>query len=154
MFRHRQADHHHRDRPGAPVDRDHRGADHGTDTEERPVRQAGQEPGGHQEFVAVGNGREHVAEDEHRHQPEQQPLPSGPGSQRRDHRCAYHDPDRVRRDDVPGGRDGDVDARRDLWKQAHGDELGGSDRETTDRQGQQGQADVLLRVRSHRCCHG
>ena len=93
------------------------------------VRYAGQEPRGHQELVAGGNGRQHVAEHEHRHQSEQQPLPC-PRAERRDHRRTDHDTDRVRRDEVTGGRDRDVHPVGDLRQQPHGHGLGGPDRES------------------------
>ena len=69
-------------------------------------------------------------------------LPPGPGAERRDQRGPDHHTDRVRRDDVPRRRDVDVYAVGDLRQQPHRDELGGSNREPTGRQGQQGKADM------------
>jgi hypothetical protein len=152
----RQTDHDHRDGPRPPVRRHQRGADHRADPEERAVREPGQETSRHQEFVAGGNGRQHVAEHEHGHQPKQQPLPPGPRPQCRDHRRTDHDADRVRRDDVPRGRDGDVHPVGDLRQQPHRHELGGPDRESTRRQRQQRKPDVprgYPSVRSHRSRH-
>jgi hypothetical protein len=105
-------------------------------SEERAVRQAGDKACGDQGFVGRRDDAGEVAQGEHRHQPQQQGLSRNPRTQRGDHRCADDDAERIRRDDVSGGRFGDAEAGRDVGQQAHRDELGGADPETAECQRQ------------------
>ena len=149
-----QAGQHHRDRPRAPVPRHQGGGDDGADAEEGAVRQAGDEPRGHQDRVARGERGAEVAGGERDHQPQQHRPAPGPRGQDGDQRRPDDDPQRVRRDDVPGRRDGDRDAVRDLGQEAHRDELGGADGEPADREREDRQVDVPdgPRVSSVRGC--
>ncbi len=92
--------------------------------------------------VAVREGGDRVAEAERQHQADRELAPWEARRQRDDHRCADDHADGVGRDDVPGGRDRLVDALGDVGQQAHGDELGGADREPTEGEREDRQADV------------
>ena len=77
-----------------------------------------------------------------RHQRDEQAAPRQPGAEEREHRRADDDAEGVRRDQVAGGRDRDVDAVGDLGQQTHRHELRGADREPAHGQREQRQAEA------------
>ena len=153
MLRHRRPIMHHRDRPGPPVGRHHRGADQGADAEERAVRQAGQEPGQPSAAVAVRDEAESDVGE--RRRPPSARAAAVCGAVRAPSAAITGAPTTtpIAYAETSARRSGwrCAGAGGDLGQQAHRDELGGPDRETTDCQGQQRQPDMSRSriVRSH-----
>ncbi len=128
---------HHRDRPGPPVRGDEFGRRDRPGAEERPVRQSGDQPGGGQRPEVRGERAEQVPGGEEPGQGDQHRLPGPPGRERGEQRCPDHHTQCVGGDQPAGLRDRDVQIVRDLGQQPHGGELGGSDGEGGDGQGDQ-----------------
>ena len=125
----RQAEHHQRNGPALAAGGRHARGDEGGDAEERTVRQAVEEAGRHQQLEVPGQRARGVEHGVRRHQRDQESPPRPLRAEEGDERSAHDHAHGVRRDDVAAGRDGDVDALRDLREQSHRDELGGADRE-------------------------
>ena len=134
-----QAQHHrrHRRRPALLA---HQGRGHErADTEERAVRQAGQETGDDQQPEGRRRRRERVACREQAHEQQQRRPPAQPDRRGGEQRRAHHDADGVRGDEVARGGDGDGQIGGDVGKQAHHGELGESDGTCAQRQRQDGE---------------
>ena len=100
------------DRPATSLGSDQVGRHEGGDPEVGAVREAGEEPGSGQRGEAGGQGAGGVADQEHRHQADQQLPAREPGTEHRDQRGADHHADGVRRDHVAGRRDGHARPRK------------------------------------------
>jgi hypothetical protein len=116
--------------------------------EVRAVRQRRDEPGQQHQTEAGQQGRGDRAGDHHGHQHQQQRLARQPDRQHREDRGAHHHAQGVRADQPARVRDGRgrvdrVEARQqvagEVGQQAHGDELGRTDPEPAEGQGQQRQ---------------
>lgn len=103
------------------------------------MRQTAQEAGGEQPVLVGGEGGERVARDEEAHQGDEDLAAGHPGGGRGEQQGADDDAERVRGDQVSGGRDGYVQVVRDVGQQAHHGELGGADAEGAHGEGEQGQ---------------
>jgi hypothetical protein len=101
------------------------------------VRKAGEEPGHDQRLEGGGQRGGRVAQRERRHQGDQQPGARDPGRQHGHDRRPDDHAQRVGRDEMSAVGDRGPEAGGDLGKQAHRDELGGADAETTERDGAQ-----------------
>ncbi|MGX1305185.1 hypothetical protein RKD35_006673 [Streptomyces albogriseolus] len=122
-----------------PVRRDQLGGDHRADPEQRPVRQPRQNPRREQQLEVRRERRGHVPDDEQAREHQQQPLVRHPRADRRQQRRTDHHAQRVGGHNVARGRHGHRQTVGDLREQPHGDELGRTDAERDDGQGEQSQ---------------
>ncbi len=135
----RQAEEHRRHRPRLPALGGQSGGDHRADAEERAVRESGEEAAREQPAEVGGERGRQVADGEQRHQEQQHLLARHTGAEAGEQGCAQEDADRVRRDEVAGGRHGRAQVVRHIGQQAHHDELGRADAEGAHGQGEQSQ---------------
>src|SRR6478672_9041207 len=133
-----EAGEHHGDRARLLLRRDQPGGHDGTDAEERAVRQGREDAPEQHDLVAAGESRDEVAGDEQHHQRGQHVLAveAGDGSGQAD--GADRDRERVAGDEPAGGGLVDGEVGGHLREEAGDHELGESDAEATEGQGEQG----------------
>ena len=100
------------------------------------MREAGDEARRDEQAVARSHRAQHVADRERRHQPDEQRLARPGGGEQGEQRSPDDDARGVGRDGVPGRRDVDAHAGRDVGQQAHRHELGRADGDPAQDQGE------------------
>ena len=111
--------------------------DQGTDTEEGPVREPGQDPAGQDRLVSGREDGDEVADREEPHEQQQCGATGQPGGRCGQQRSAHDHTEGVGGDEVSSGGQGDAEIGGHLGQQPHDDELGRSDGEGPESQREQ-----------------